>query len=139
MRIKAQFGSFSSRVFKNKKYDTHIRVCYYFKPFPFCTSWPCLSFYIPNKSFYTYMLSLHINDQKKSVTTECKRNSLKDKSSAWFNFVLQSFIRFTAYTVKILILRQRNLSKRRLLRFLRLNIRFLHRMRHKPRRRGASK
>ena len=35
----------------------------------------------------------------------------KDKSSVWSNFVLQSLKHFIAHMIKILILRQRNLSK----------------------------
>ena len=48
---------------------------------------------------------------------------LEDKTSSWSNFVLYSLTRFTARGKnKILILRQRNLSKQCLLRYLCLNI-----------------
>ena len=48
--------------------------------------------------------------------------TLKDKSSAWSNFMLRFLKRFIAHTVNIIILRQRNLSKHCLLGFLCLSI-----------------
>ena len=57
------------------------------------------------------------------VMCKCSvKNILENKSSAWSNFVLQYLKCYTAHMVnKILILRQRNLSKQCLLRFLCLN------------------
>ena len=45
---------------------------------------------------------------RKTTTQTQQQQQPKDKSFAWFNFVLRSLKRFKAHTVEILILRPRN-------------------------------